>query len=99
MTSNKDTAGQAAALGDPVCPRSFLCEQIGFYHLGLFWGITVAAAVDQCQEQQQKHSPWRKVGSYTGISLCVSLLAPCISTSTLLAVCFHFFQLALQRFG
>lgn len=61
-----------------MCPRSFLGEQAEFYHLALFWGVTVtAAAVDERQEQQQKHSPWRKVSGYISISLSVSLLAPC----------------------
>lgn len=86
-TSNTDTA-----LGAPVCPKSFLGEWAGFYHLALFWVVTVAAAAaaDKHQEQQQKHSPWRKVCNYSSISLYVSLTAPCLSASTLLAGCSPF---------
>jgi len=40
-TSKVGTAGWASALGVPLCPRSFLGERVGFYHLALLWGVTV----------------------------------------------------------
>lgn len=93
-TSNTDTA-----LGAPVCPKSFLGERAGFYHLALFWVVTVAAAADKHQEQQQKHSPWRKVSNYSSISLYVSLTAPCLSARTLLAVCSLFSPVIITAFA
>lgn len=88
LTSTTDTAGWASSLGPPVFTRSFLGERAGFYHLVFFRGVTVAAAVDKRQKQQQNHGPWRKVSSY--VSLYVSLLAPRVTASTLLAVCHPF---------